>query len=97
MDYCVNVATPVSFDDYDIFQYLDTNKLPEEPTDEEALDDEAVEISVDFIKWLLKDESFEIDSEATEDSKAFEELSTNIENYIHLKRHMPKLYERLER
>jgi hypothetical protein len=97
MNKTLNVSVPVSFDDGDMFEYLDSLILPAEPTDEKGLDDEASEISMNFIKWwILKDKSLEIDEETTEDSGAFEDLALRMENYLYLKRHMPHLYEKSE-
>jgi len=95
MDYDLNVCTPVSFDDYDIFEYLDPLILPTEPTDEEGLDDEAIEITMDFIKANL---TFEVDEEPTENTSAFKDLALHMENYIYLKRHAPHhLFESLKK
>lgn len=95
MDYSLNVCTPVSFDDGDIFEYLDSITLPVEPTDEEGLDDEAVEITMDFIKVNLVSE---VDEEPTKNTSAFKDLVLHMENYIYLKRHAPHhLYESLKK
>lgn len=94
MDYDLNVCTPVSLDDVDIFEYLDPLTLPEEPTDEEGLDDEAVEITMDFIKVNL---AYEVCEELTENTIAFKNLALHMENYIYLKRHAPHLYENLKK
>jgi len=94
MDYDLNVCTPVSFDDVDIFEYLDPLTLPTEPTDEEGLDDEAVEITMDFIEVNL---AYEVCEELTENTIAFKNLALHMENYIYLKRHAPHLYESLKK
>ena len=94
MDYDLDVCTPISFDDVDIFEYLDPLTLPTEPTDEEGLDDEAVEITLDFIKVNL---ACEVDEEPTKNTSAFEDLVLHMESYIYLKRHAPHLYENLKK
>lgn len=98
MDYSLNVCTPVSFNDGDIINYLNTAvALPKEPTDEVGLDNEAVKFSMNFIKnYLLEMNPMEIDEEATADDRAFESLVLRMENYIFLKRHAPWLYEKIE-
>lgn len=95
MDYELNVCTPISFDDSDIFEYLDSITLPVEPTDEEGLDDEAVKITMDFIKGNL---AYGVGEVSTKDTSAFEDLVLHMENYICLKRHAPHhLYENLKK
>lgn len=94
MNYNLNVCIPVSEDD--IINYLNiTGVSPEEPTDEEGLDNEAADFSMRFIKdYLLLDR--EIDEEATADYKAFKDLVLRMENYIFLNRHAPWLYEKMK-
>lgn len=93
--YGLNVCLPISFDDVDIFEYLDSLTLPTEPTDKEGLDDEAVETTMDFIKANLAYEV--ICEELTENTIAFKNLALHMENYIYLKRHAPHIYESLKK
>lgn len=96
MNYSLNVCTSLSFDDFDILNYLDNIALPKEPTDEEGLGDESEELAMAFIKNnLLKGRSLEIDEEATKDSGAFEGLALRIEVYLYLMRHASALYEKI--
>ena len=96
MDYNLNVCMSVSFDDQDIFDYLDDSLvLPKEPTDIKGLDDEAEEIAMDFINnRLLGQFPIEIDKEAMKDNSTFEDLSLQMKIYIYLKRHEPEVYEK---
>lgn len=92
--YHLNVCTQVLYDDGDIFGYLDSITLPVEPTDKDDLDNEAVEITMDFITLSL---SSEINEEMIKNTIAFEDLVLHMENYIHLKRYNPHLYEKFEK
>ena len=96
MNYSLNVCTSLSFDDFDILNYLDNIVLPKEPTDEEGLGDEAEELAMAFIKKnLLEGRSLEINEEATEESDAFGDLALRIEVYLYLMRHASALYEKI--
>lgn len=100
MDYSLNVCTSLSFDDDDIFDYLDYVTLPYEPTDEEGLDDEAEEFAMNFIKnVLLKGNPIilKIDEEATKDSSMFKDLEAHMEIYIFLKRHARYFYNKIKK
>ena len=98
MAYSLNVCIPASFDDDDIFNYLDTAIVsPEEPTDEVGLDNEAADFSMRFIKNYLLEDPMEIDEEATADDNAFKDLVLRMETYIFLKRHARWLYEKIDK
>ena len=90
----LNVWIPIS--EGDIINYLNTTGvLPEEPTDEVGLDNEAEDFSMRFIKdYLLLDT--EIDEGATADDETFKDLVFSMEHYIFLKRHALWLYEKID-
>lgn len=101
VDYCVTTE----FDEGKIIEFLDDSnnfdEEAEEPTDSEGLDNEAENVTENFINHYLVGDENEADGSTwvnKEESKkitGFNKLKEKIKHYIYLKRHDSDKYDEL--